>query len=337
MTELREVFEMVTKHTEPDLDSWKDQEDRQRRSARIRKLGALAVAAAIGAAAVALILGTRPEENPTIPVVEPPVVAPGSPFFLDLRTGEKTPLAENLAGGYAYVASPDGTRLAYNTEDVLTVASIDGTDARSLQVPEGLSGYGPRWSPDGTKLVYQQNKGAVDPGDVGNLFVEDLSSGRRTQLTHLELGSANWWFLSPSFSPDGRNVIFDMARSSFDSKTRDVWSVPVSGGESTLVLRNASFPMYFPDGSEIAFVSPLPSPALGGSSISIADAQGTRRTLVEANIEIWAPQMSPDGSRIAYQDGGSIYVVEVSTGKSSKVADGNTAEWLDDDSLIVAP
>ena len=47
--------------------------------------------------------------------------------------------------------------------------------------------------------------------------------------------------------------------------------------------------------------------------------------------------MSPDGSRIAYQDGGSIYVVDLLTHESSKVADGNTAEWLDNDTLIVAP
>jgi hypothetical protein len=47
--------------------------------------------------------------------------------------------------------------------------------------------------------------------------------------------------------------------------------------------------------------------------------------------------MSPDGSRIAYQDGGSIYVLDVGTRQSSKVAEGNTAEWLDEDTLIVAP
>jgi Tol biopolymer transport system component len=52
--------------------------------------------------------------------------------------------------------------------------------------------------------------------------------------------------------------------------------------------------------------------------IARADAQGSRRTLVEANGSIWLPTMSPDGTRIAYQDGGSIYVVDVSTGESSR-------------------
>jgi len=51
MPELKEVFEMVTNQTEPDLDSWKQQDERQRRTARNRKLGVFALAAAIARSA----------------------------------------------------------------------------------------------------------------------------------------------------------------------------------------------------------------------------------------------------------------------------------------------
>jgi len=54
MSELKEVFEMVTKQTEPDVDAWRDQERRQRRKTMTRKVGAFALAAAIGIAAVVL-------------------------------------------------------------------------------------------------------------------------------------------------------------------------------------------------------------------------------------------------------------------------------------------
>jgi Tol biopolymer transport system component len=193
-----------------------------------------------------------------------------------------------------------------------------------------------------TKLVYQLRDGGDDDaltgdGDIGNLFVHDLSSGRRTQLTDLELSRAWWWYLSPSFSPDGRNVIFHLPRSKSETTKWDVWSVPVTGGEPTLVLRNAAFPMYFADGKEIAFVPPTSSNFEGYSiAIARADAQGSRRTLVEANGGVWLPTMSPDGAGIAYENGSSIYVVNVSTGESSKVADGESAGWLDD-RLIVNP
>jgi Tol biopolymer transport system component len=102
--------------------------------------------------------------------------------------------------------------------------------------------------------------------------------------------------------PASRNVIFHMPRSSTHTTKWDVWSVPVTGGKPTLLLlRNAAFPITFPEGDEIAFVSPTVS-SVSGPRISIADAHGSRRTLVEANA-IWYPTISPDGSGIAHQDG----------------------------------
>jgi hypothetical protein len=64
--------------------------------------------------------------------------------------------------------------------------------------------------------------------------------------------------------------------------------------------------------------------------------------LVEANDLISRPVLSPDGGMIAYWDGGSIYVVDHSrdpgvASEVSKVADGSTAEWLDEHTLIVTP
>jgi Tol biopolymer transport system component len=273
MPEVQEVFRMVTEKAKLDPGALDRQHTRQRRRSMGKRLGAYAVAAAIGLAAVVLILVTRAGENSTTPCDEPPTVAPvpiSGPFFVDLRTGERTPLAESLAGSNSYAASPDGTRLAYGTTrgggcgeaDVTTVANIDGTDARTLESPEGRAICGARWSPDGTKLVYQEQDGTSDD-DVGNLFVQDLSSGRRTQLSDLELSRAWWWFLSPSFSPGGHKVLFHLPRSSLQTTKFDVWSVPVTGGEPTLVLRNAAFPMLNPlpgpEGWGIQFVSPWPS------------------------------------------------------------------------------
>jgi hypothetical protein len=47
--------------------------------------------------------------------------------------------------------------------------------------------------------------------------------------------------------------------------------------------------------------------------------------------------MSPDGTKIAYMNGNSVYVVEVATGESSKVTEGTWPAWLDDDTLVVTP
>jgi Tol biopolymer transport system component len=349
-------FEMIIEQ----MDSGVAPRLEQRRSGlrRKRPVRAFAVAAAIGLVAVACTPGARGGRDAATPADEPATEAPeviSGPFFLDLQTGEKTPLPENLAGGYNYVASPDGTRLAFGTccsgADVITVANVDGGDPHTLESPQGLNYYGARWSPDGSKLVYQERDGGADDaltGDVGNLFVHDLSSGRRTQITDLELSRAWWYFLAPSFTPDGRDVIFHLPRGRSETTKFDVWSVPVTGGEPTLVLRNGSFPMMgadLPNDVRIAFLSPYPDD-LAGDSIMAARLlsppdSDLHQTLVEANESIWWPTLSPDGGGIAYQDGGSIYVVLFGEAglspEFSKVTDGEIAEWLDNDTLIVVP
>lgn len=323
---------------------------RARRRQVLNVVGAGAVALAIalsstgGIGALLRADGHRPAIRPL------PRPAPSSPFFLDLRTGRRSMLPGTLVPqlvGFRvqvnYSASPDGTRLAYGAclnvgcsgEDVMGIGNIDGTGTRTLRVPPGLNGYLPRWSSNGSELVYQLRDGGSD--DVGDLYVEDLSSGRRTQLTHLELSRADSWFLAARFSPDDRNVIFHLPRGegAVPVDRWDVWSVAVTGGEPTLVLRDAMFPEYFRDGETIVFVRPSPA----GATLQIADADGSTRTLVEANGPdgIWWPAISPDGTRIAYRDGGSIFVVHVATGESMRVADGDNAEWLDGETLIVAP
>jgi Tol biopolymer transport system component len=60
--------------------------------------------------------------------------------------------------------------------------------------------------------------------------------------------------------------------------------------------------------------------------------------LVKTDESILWPSVSPDGSRIAYAiNDTTIYVVKVSTGATTAVAKGSTAEWLDDDTLIISP
>jgi Tol biopolymer transport system component len=352
---------MPNEPTEPDSPSPLELEGRERNRLSKKKRTPFALAGVILLMMIACDPGEQEESNAPTVAEGSETAAPVSatdPFFLDLRTGEKTPLAENLSGGYAYVASPDGKRLVYGTNysgcsgtGKTKVANIAGTHIRTLRSPKGLNFCAARWSPDGTKLVYQARNGRSER-DVGNLFVHDLSSGRRTQLTHLELTNAWWWYLSPSFGPPGGypfsnatgpdDVIFHLPRRSTATTKWDVWSVPMTGGEATLLVRNAVFPMLRaegPEGLRVAFLSPSANDFAGRSIMTARPIPGSdvRQTRVKANREIWWPRMSPDGSRIVYQDGGHVYVVEIFTGETSEVAVGQTAEWLDDDTLILTP
>ena len=70
MPDLREVFELTTKQMgEPDVDSWREQEKRQRHASRNKKVGAIAVAAVLAGAGVVLGISTLGGDSaqPTTP------------------------------------------------------------------------------------------------------------------------------------------------------------------------------------------------------------------------------------------------------------------------------
>jgi Tol biopolymer transport system component len=369
MPDVREVYEMITNHKPSDPGALERQQKRQVRSARNKRLGAFAVAAVIAVAAIVLFVTTRsgrgtrtPAHQPSItPTSGPSARAPAvssKPFFLDLATGELTLLPDSLAGGFSYVPSPDGTKLAFDSNtgggcegtEGITVANLDGSGVRTITSPTGLAYCSPSWSPDGTTLVYIEREGSGTA--MGNLVAENLVTGERSQLTHLTPPRAWWWYLAPVATPAGGspfsretepgNVIFQVARDASETSTWDVWSVPMTGGEPTLLLRNASFAVLRPEGPEgtrVAFVEPQPG-EFQGHQLMIGrptSSNDLRRVLAIAHESIWWPRFSPDGSRISYQDGGSIYVVDVTTGVPTEVARGATAEWLDDHTLIVSP
>ncbi len=124
-----------------------------------------------------------------------------------------------------------------------------------------------------------------------------------------------------------------MARDGSEDTIWDVWSVPAVGGDPTMLVAGATFPAELPNG-EIAVATP--SEGMVASSIAIANpATGSRRTLVRARGGIWMPALSPGGTRVAYQDGGAIYVVDVATGETRSLGSGHYATWRDNRTLIV--
>jgi Tol biopolymer transport system component len=279
-----------------------------------------------------------PTTSPIPTTMPAPTTISGS-FVYEVGTGDQTPLPEVFANAYMLVASPDGTRLFANTcctpSDMAMIANLDGSDQLQWDPPGDTSYYMGRWSPDGTKIVYQATQGGTH--EIGELFVEDLASGEQTQITDLELTLANGNFLFPAFSGDGERVYFHLPRRG-DSAEYDVWSVPVTGGEPVLVLENASQWVPLPQEPSGAFVLPEEN-GFTGPTMEVITPDG-RRTLVETNEHILAPSASPDGSRIVYTRGdeGWVYVTEVATGESVQLqAKGNMASWLDNDTLVVAP
>lgn len=321
----------------------------------------IVIVAALAAAVTVFALSpdhSSTEDQPTSPPSVRPAPSPDVsqvPFLLDVTTGATSPLPDNLVpesvgedtghDDFRYGVSPDGTRLTYachggdsdcESRDAIVVANLDGTALRTLRLPREPATTGSlAWSPDGTKLAYATHMHGAPLS--GGVFVQDVASGRRTELVNfLDAFALDIVDTTAVFSADGQSVLFQ-APGGDDGAEPDLWTVPVEGGEPARLLSDAAVAMPFPNGEGLAFLQP-DGGGTSGASIQVDDGHGSRRTLVEAVESIVWPAMSPDGSRITYQDAGFVWVVDVSTGESSRLIRGSySAAWLGDDKVLLAP
>ncbi len=209
-----------------------------------------------------------------VPMVTADLDAGTALSLLDVDTGSTSPLPEHSTQIDDFTVSPDGTRLAGGPcclfDDRITVSDIDGSNADTLAPSLGRSQYGASWSPDGERLVLQERLSIG--GDAGRLVVTDLRSGTSTTIADLQGAEKPWWWLAPAFSEDGERVLFHVARDATETSPYDVWSVPVTGGEPELVVRDAGFPQPLDDG-RVAVVSDMRGLFSATASISIVDEE----------------------------------------------------------------
>ncbi len=184
---------------------------------------------------------------------------------------------------------------------------------------------GPSRSPDGTKIVYDARDDST--GKIGELFVEEATTGVRTQITHLDLSAAGWRVPSGADvyrrRPDGAVH----ASQSFTAGGSDVWSVPVTGGEPTLVIEHATWPVPLPDGKTIAYVSEPGRVVDEGHYLrcfsdiwvaSIDDPGSARLVTSTVGHGIFGMSASPDGTKLIYhEDGAGDRGVDIATGRST--------------------
>jgi Tol biopolymer transport system component len=132
---------------------------------------------------------------------------------------------------------------------------------------QGNPGW-PRWSPDGTLIVFHGN-GVEDNADV---FLVPAEGGQPRNLT--SHGATDTF---PTFSRDGRWVYFGSTRT---GETR-IWKIPVSGGEAVQVSKDVGLMaiesidgayVYYSGGRNTNNPAPLwRIPVAGGPAVKIVD------------------------------------------------------------------
>ncbi|TMK36578.1 MAG: hypothetical protein E6G58_04985 [Actinobacteria bacterium] len=297
MHDLREVFEMVTKQTEPDLDSWKKQEDRQRQRSRNRRIGAIAVAAAAAIAIGAFALVSRPGSgttsvtNPPAPSV-PLVTTP--PIGAQLVAPDGTPVRQfpgSFSGDEALQLSPDGTTIAFFDDSFhVHTVRVDGTNELTLtgagNMNSGDAVNHTAWSPDGSQIAYPLS---------GDIYVMNADGSNQHAITHATGGMGYYY---PVWSVNGTIAMWGAPDAGPDGGPADseIYTVPATGGDVKRLTHNGVSniePSWSPDGNRLAYWNE--------GALWIMRADGSGKHQVDAQESgAWAPTWSPDGTQIAF-------------------------------------
>jgi Tol biopolymer transport system component len=214
--------------------------------------------------------------------------------------------------------SSDGARVAFAGIEPsgkearldLYTAAADGSEVTKL--PGTGNGLSPVLSPDGRTLAFARERerearrprrGMVPVFQSTSIWLLDLDRGAVSQLTPWRNGGFDF---PSSFSPDGSTLAISRERRHHPSAV----AVRLDGSGETVLARNASDPVYSPDGTRLAMttIGTRRTISRKGESltfaptelaIAAADGSGLTKLTQTRNLEL-GPSWDPSGLRIAY-------------------------------------
>lgn len=165
--------------------------------------------------------------------------------------------------------SPDGARIAFTSDadgnyEIYTMAA-DGSDVRQLTfTAPPIQHVGPKYSPDGSLLLYATDEDEKDPANQQNIWTMPSDGGPGTRLTR-DINDRE----SRGWSPDGRRIVTQTVKNGVGqlvvlnadgSDEHQITHFPadtpkfVPGGIFP-VMSGAVTPAWSPDGEWIAFAA----------------------------------------------------------------------------------
>lgn len=229
-----------------------------------------------------------------------------------------------FASRIAFIGERTGKKEIYVSDLFLgEVKQITRDNAQAL---------GPRWSPDGTKLLYTSYYRSGFP----DIFVIDLNSYQRTSFVSFKGTNSG-----ARYSPDGRQVAMVLS----GEGNAEVYVSDAQGKRVSRRTRTDSVeasPCFSPDGTRIVFTSDT----AGGPQLYIIPAAGGSMQRVPTNISRYCAE--PDWSRanpnriaftIRIGRGYQIAVHDFAKGQSVQASnapfDGVEPSWLPDGRHLV--
>jgi imidazolonepropionase-like amidohydrolase/Tol biopolymer transport system component len=150
------------------------------------------------------------------------------------------------------VTSPDGKTLAFSAAGYLWIKSLPNGEPRRVTNGTDFE-FEPAFSPDSRRLAYV----SWSDEEMGALNMVDLRQ-RSAFYRPTRISSEKGIYREPSFSPDGQTLVFRKESGNGQqgfAYTLDpgIYTIPVKGGEATLVTENGAFPRFNAEGDRIFF------------------------------------------------------------------------------------
>lgn len=206
--------------------------------------------------------------------------------------------------------------IAYVEEQGMGAAKISTLyrirpDGRARQLIDQLNGYiyAPAWSADGQMLAYSKQASRQHP----KIYIYDVKSGSHNLVVNIE-GSN----LSPSFSPDGKKLLY----SSTVGGNADIYEMRLSDGDTkqlTTLPSTEVQPSYASDGQSFVYTSDKVS--AGRPSIYRYSFATGNAALISTRGYAASPQLSLDGQRLAYLNGRKAAVMTLANGQAINLAE----------------
>jgi Tol biopolymer transport system component len=230
-------------------------------------------------------------------------------FTADLADQYPHVIVGDLTGAASATFSPDGTRIAFWADSAdkkavdLYLVDVDGSNraavARNLWVATDKP---PVWSPDGRRLVFSAETGALRNDE--RLFLVNADGSGLAQLGPDGTRDPARRLL-PSWSPDGRWISFQEIRPTMPADQSELWVMRPDGSNQHEIAAVGRFfwrpgPQWEPTAARARLVYAGDEFTSGGG-IFVYDVNRNLRTVVSAGDDVEAgPAWSADGRRIAW-------------------------------------
>jgi Tol biopolymer transport system component/DNA-binding winged helix-turn-helix (wHTH) protein len=197
--------------------------------------------------------------------------------------------------------SPDGNVLAFsggradwNGTWISLLSLVDSTTRQLTSPTDQEVDYSPAFSPDGSMVAFVRG---ILAGAVEDLYVVPAAGGVPRRLTF----DKTWIKGSPTWTPDGREIVFSSARGGLAS----LWRISASGGTPRPVAGVgviATDPSISPKGNQLVYKQTYIKEKI--LRVNLKDEKHAEDLPAVLNLKKgrnWRPNFSPDGKRFAFE------------------------------------